>query len=251
MSPLQLFPPCLYLSGRSYPFSSGLLALNAIIPGRASEIGIRLPAIIVLAVLLSSAFAVMMGLKGDGMYNPGDYEFTRSFDDKEEQKAALLDEIGIRIKDRGFHGMVSLFTTKSEICFGDGTYGLSDCLGGIRDHDSKLHAWILSEGRHYSVYKHVCTGVLLALYVLVIVSGLQEVLCTGSDSFQYLAPRLAVFGLLLFLMCWEARWRYFSSFIPMIFVSALLGMDTFSNLLQRIRCRMIHSKKSSLAETVG
>lgn len=193
---------------------------------------------------------VMMGLKGDGMYNPGDYEFTRSFDDKEEQKAALLDEIGIRIKDRGLNGMVSLFTTKSEICFGDGTYGLEDCLGGIRDQDSKLHEWILSEGRHYSVYKHICTGVLLALYVLIIISGLQEVLCTGSDSFQYLAPRLAVFGLLLFLMCWEARWRYFSSFIPMIFVSALLGIDTFSNLLQRIRCRMIHRKKSSLAETV-
>jgi len=180
----------------------------------------------------------MMGLKGDGMYNPGDYEFTRSFDDKEEQKAALLDEIGIRIKDRGFNGMVSLFTTKSEICFGDGTYGLEDCLGGIRDHDSKLHEWILSEGRHYSVYKHICTGVLLALYVLMIVSATQEVFCPNSRTFQFLVPRLAVFGLLLFLICWEARWRYFSSFIPLIFVSALLGMERFSILMRAVCRRM-------------
>lgn len=184
---------------------------------------------------------VMMGLKGDGMYNPEDYEFTRSFDNKEEQKAALLDEIGVRIKERGFNGMVELFTTKSEICFGDGTYGLQDCLGGTRDGKSGLLEWILSDGQHYTTYQHICTGILLALYVLMITSGAQEVFHRSSCSFHVLTPRLAVFGLLLFLMCWEARWRYFSSYVPLIFVSSMQGIDSFSTMLHKAKmgCKIV------------
>ena len=178
---------------------------------------------------------VMMGLRGNGMYNPEDYEYTRSFDDREEQTSALLDEIKLRIRDRGFNGMVELLTTKGDICFGDGTYGLSDCLGGIAVRESRLHALLLSDGAYHAFYKHLCTGVLLALYVLMIVSALQEALCPHSRSFRFLVPRLAVFGLLLFLICWEARWRYFSSFIPLIFVSALPGMERFSIMLRAIR----------------
>lgn len=181
---------------------------------------------------------VMMGLRGNGMYNADDYEYTRSFDDREEQTSALLDEIKARIRDRGFNGMVELLTTKGDICFGDGTYGLSDCLGGIVVRESRLHALLLSDGEYHPVYKHLCTGVLLSLYVLMIISALQEVFCPHSRTFQFLVPRLAVFGLLLFLICWEARWRYFSSFIPLIFVSALLGMKRFSALMQAVCQRM-------------
>ena len=181
---------------------------------------------------------VMMGLRGDGMYNPDDYEYTRSFDDREEQTTALLSEIKARINDRGFNGMVELLTAKGDICFGDGTCGLSDCLGGTAVRETRLHALLLSDGEYSTVYKHLCTGVLLALYVLMIFSSMQEVLWENSRTLRFLVPRLAVFGLLLFLICWEARWRYFSSFIPLIFVSALLGMERFSLLMRSVRQRM-------------
>lgn len=183
---------------------------------------------------------VMMGLSHNGFYNNSDYTFTRSFSDKAEQDAALKTEIRNRIAAWGPSGMVRLLTTKGDICFGDGTYGLNDC---YRRGISETPLWeiLLRDGAYYSVYQHICTGVLLALYLLMIASGYQELFAIKSKSFRHIAPRLAVFGLLLFLLCWEARWRYFSNYIPLIFISALLGMESVSKAAGRAGRRLMRT----------
>ena len=175
---------------------------------------------------------VMMGLSRNGFYNGSDYDFTRSFTDKAEQAAALKAEIRNRIAARGPSGMVKLLTTKGDICFGDGTYGLNDC---FRRGISETGLWelVLRDGAYYGAYQHACTGLLLALYLMMIASACRELFTLKSESICHMAPRLAVFGLLLFLLCWEARWRYFSNYVPLIFVSALLGMDSAAKSLNR------------------
>lgn len=175
---------------------------------------------------------VMMGLTGIGMYNNQDYTFTESFTDREEQSVALKAEIKRRIQDLGPEGLVSLLTTKGNIIFGDGTYGLSDCLGGEPLRETGLREWLLSGGEHNKAYRHICTGILLALYIFMILSGLWDAFSPDDNVFQALVPRLAVFGLMLFLLCWEARWRYFSNYIPLIFLSSLPGID---QLMERLR----------------
>ena len=170
---------------------------------------------------------VMMGLSGSGMYDPADYDLTRSFQDPEERDAALRAEIGDRLRALGPGGLVRLLTVKGDICFGDGTYGLSDCLGGEPRGGTGLRELLLSGGRYNELYRHVCTGVLLALYVLMSAAGLRDALLPRGEMLRALVPRLALLGLLAFLLCWEARWRYFSNFVPMIFLAALQGMGTF------------------------
>ncbi len=169
---------------------------------------------------------VMMGLGGNGMYDPEDYNFTQSFTDRDAQNTALKAEISRRVRELGPAGLIRLLTIKGNILFGDGTYGLSDCLGGEPLTETKLREWVLPGGAHNGLYKHLCTGVLLALYLLMIAASLRDALEPRRETFQVLIPRLAVFGLLLFLLSWEARWRYFSNFIPLLFLSALPGLDT-------------------------
>ena len=181
---------------------------------------------------------VMMGLSDTGMYNNKDYKFTRSFEDPDERSDALKEEIKNRIRKLGAGGLVRLFTKKGDICFGDGTYGLSDFLIGKDEEDTWLRRLVVKGGAYYEYYSHICTGLLLALYILMIISGLQELFVLKSKTFRALAPRLAVFGLLLFLICWEARWRYFSNFIPMIFLSALLGLERFERIVDMVRKRL-------------
>lgn len=178
---------------------------------------------------------VMMGLTGNGIYNGGDENFTKSFTDPEEKNKALQQEIKTRIQNLGFDGMVRLLTVKGDVCFGDGTYGLSDLLGcGTRDGTSNwLQNIVVKETKYYPYYMHVCTGVLLALYVFMMASGVYELFAYKSRSFSCLAPRLAVFGLLLFLIFWEARWRYFSNYIPMIFLSALMGVEPLERAMRK------------------
>lgn len=45
---------------------------------------------------------VMMGLKGDGVYNPEDYEFTRKYDYDENRNSKINKEIFDRIKNWAF-----------------------------------------------------------------------------------------------------------------------------------------------------
>ena len=165
---------------------------------------------------------VMMGLEGNGMYDPADYAFTESFTDKEIQSAALKQEIKNRIRNLGPEGLLRHLGQKGVILFGDGTYGLSDCLGGEPLTESRLREWVLPGGIYNGIYKHICTGVLLAVYLLLIAAALRDGLRPDE---RMLVPRLAVFGLVLFLLFWEARWRYFSNFIPIIFLCALPGLD--------------------------
>lgn len=171
---------------------------------------------------------VMMGLTGYGMYNPSDYEFTRSFSDPQEQDAAIKAEIKSRMQNLGAGGLVSLLTTKGEICFGDGTYGLSYCLNGEDMRETKLRDWLLFDGTHHDMYRHICTGVLLALYILTIAGAARDASGVMSNTFFVMIPRLAMFGILLFFICWEAHGRYISNFIPLIFISALLGLSNRS-----------------------
>ena len=62
---------------------------------------------------------VMMGLKGDGVYNPEDYEFTRKYDYDENRNSKINKEIFDRIKNLGFFGIFDLAMTKSTADFGN------------------------------------------------------------------------------------------------------------------------------------
>ena len=181
----------------------------------------------------------MMGLKGTGRYNSSDSSFVKSFDDTAERDAAIKEEIRNRIHNLGPNGIIELLTTKGVVCFGDGTYGLSDFLDDKPKNDTVLHQFILYSGEHYNIYKHLCTGVLLALYLLLIASGVQEVFAVNSRTLRILAPRVAIWGLLLFLISWEASGRYSSNYIPLIFISSLLGLETFSRALHCAKRRFL------------
>lgn len=173
---------------------------------------------------------VMMGTVGNGTYRNDEYRFTRSFDDPAERKAAVRDRLAERLKSYGVGDYADLFTRKLDIDFGDGTYGLSDCLGCPHGDDNMLQSFLVKDGEHHAIYKHICTGTLIALYIPLIASCVLDV--TGKHTARDLfAPRLALFGLMLFLLFWEARWRYFSNFVPIIMVLAITGLESIFNRL--------------------
>jgi hypothetical protein len=133
-----------------------------------------------------------------------------------------------RLKSYDIGDYAELFTRKLGINFGDGTYGLSDCLGCPHGEDNALQSFLVKDGAYHAVYKHICTGVLIALYIPLIASCVLDV--TGKHTARDLfAPRLALFGLMLFLLFWEARWRYFSNFVPIIMVLAITGLESIFN----------------------
>lgn len=166
---------------------------------------------------------VMMGLKSPGGYNPEDYVFTRSLspDMRNEQ---LLQEIKNRFQSLGPDGTIHLLSRKAVTCFGDGTYALSDFLDDDPTHSLFIHKFILYASPYYMIYKEITTTVLLTFYALMCLGSIATL---GNKTIcSYLAPRVAVFGIFLFLLFWEASGRYFTNFIPMILISATFAMQS-------------------------
>lgn len=169
---------------------------------------------------------VMMGLKGNGRYNPEDYAFTRSLA-PEERGAALLKEIGRRAGERGVGGMLDLFSQKSAIDFGDGTYGANDFLKIYPEHDTRLHDFVLEKGSFYWLYSGYTTALHMALMLFMLIAAYRMIVggVREQDRGSLLLPLYAaVFGVWLFLMFWEASPRYFSNFAPVIIVCGVLGV---------------------------
>lgn len=170
---------------------------------------------------------VMMGAKGDGSYNPEDYEFTRSFQTKEERDAAVADETRRRYKGMGVEEKITLFKNKTIKDFGDGTYGLSDFLDDSPVNDTVLHKYVLYASPYYKEYSTVCQGVFILVLVLMLIGGA----CTFKRTFSRKKADTGLFvlaltflGLWCFLMLWETSARYFSNYISIMLVTAVYGM---------------------------
>ncbi len=167
---------------------------------------------------------VMMGMQNNGYYNPDDYEFTRSLE-PEERNAACLSKIKERIADMKFSGLTELFMGKSVVCFGDGTFALSDFLDDTPDKEHWLHEYILYAGEKYGTYRHFTTGMLLVVYLFMLLGAAH---CLQEKEIRQgciLAPRLACMGILAFLLLWETSGRYFTNFVPLMLICAVLSLE--------------------------
>ena len=163
---------------------------------------------------------VMMGLKGDGRYNGGDYTFTDSFHTLQERTDKDWEETIKRINKLGVGGIFKLISRKSAIDFGDGTYGISDFLNIQPKNKTWLHDWILYDSKNYDTYNTYATSLHIALMLLMLAGAYIMVIDKKADRNKLLVPYLAVFGVWLFLLCWETHRRYFSNYAPMIFICA-------------------------------
>jgi hypothetical protein len=167
----------------------------------------------------------MMGLQNNGYYNPEDYEYTRSYD-VNERSAACRKKAMERIKELGVSGLFKLWTNKAVICFGDGTYALSDFLDDTPANETGIHNYILYAGKNYSKYQSFSTGLLIVLYLLAIVGAGRDIVgkVKYRESILPTAPRLAMLGILCFLILWETSGRYFTNYVPILIVCASLTL---------------------------
>ncbi|MCM1126749.1 MAG: DUF2142 domain-containing protein [Lachnospiraceae bacterium] len=173
---------------------------------------------------------VMMGLKGDGGYNPEDYNFTRSFTNPEVRDEALKNEIINRISQKGVTGMLGLYVAKIFRCFGDGTLGLSDFLDDYPLDYSLLHEYLLYGGKKYKVYQNLCNSVfymmLVFMFIYAISAAKNKRKPEGALRLGF-APILGISGMIVFLMHWETSPRYITNYVPIIIVLAIGGIRDF------------------------
>ncbi len=167
---------------------------------------------------------IMMGAKGDGSYDGNDYNYTRQYTDREEQRAAVKAEIARRYKRLGISGVMDMWEAKTVKCFGDGTYALSDFLDDSPQNDISWNDWILYSGKDYDKYSTLCLGVFVTVMFLMLLSVVGSMGRRRDRRVDIPALWLAFFGIWFFLMFWEASARYFMNMLSVMLVAAVLGV---------------------------
>ena len=180
---------------------------------------------------------VMMGL-GYGGYLQEDVNYTASFDTYRKKEEANIKEIKKRVKDYGFFGFLNhTFSKKVIRTFGDCTLAGSYYAGRESVYNKGIFTRLLTwHGDLYPI-----SLIYFWIYYIFITLG---ILFSAIESFKkkrteenqtLLAGRIALFGILNFMLIWECNSRYILVFVPVLILLATDGLSylvkTFNNYL--------------------
>lgn len=191
---------------------------------------------------------IMMGLQGEADYNAEDVAFSTGFSSTEERDSAIAARIKQRISDYGVSGLIDLATRKAVKCFSDGTYELTAFFYHGMTKQTILNDYVTSAGANYEQYQELCSGIFLGFLLIMILGGFSNIYIYKKDNYASparITPLLSVFGLLLFLLMWEAHALYITNYIPMIYICAAVSME----FLSKIRVKFFFSS-SVITDTV-
>lgn len=155
-----------------------------------------------------------------GMADPGqgaaDLEQLEDEDGAARRTAYAAEEMGDRVREMGAGGFVVHLLDKLAFLFGDGTYSL----GGEYEkaESSVFRAIFASGGAWFHITAYAAFAILAGTMVWMVVGALKSIF-RGNDAFTFL--RVAIFGLMLFLLLWDGGPRSLISLLPLVILCAL------------------------------
>ena len=168
---------------------------------------------------------IMMGLKDLGAFNFDDSDFSQSFTTKSERREANINEIVKRVSEKGIGGMIVHLGTKAAWTYMDGTYYITYYLENF-EHWTPLHSFIMFNGRFRFAFCVYNFGYQMFLMAMIAYSGLHA--RRRKDVGITTLFRIAVFGMVLFFLIWEANSRYPFNFTPLYMLLATYGIFGFA-----------------------
>ena len=174
---------------------------------------------------------IAMGLpihedQGYGQYGDGGWLiFSTSFEDPQERRAALLEEVIDRVYYLRYPSrLLNMLSRKNLSTFGNGTFGLNGIIEADEHApDNAVKQVIFGQGRLYPAYYHLCTALLMAQMILAMLSCAQAIRRRDASG---AALFIALVGIFLLLCIWETGARYFFQFeLVLLCAGALLSTE--------------------------
>ena len=164
---------------------------------------------------------VMMSIPtSDNPYgsSTGDYGITWGMMDEGATHEEVMASILTRMKDRIYtlrypNRLLTAVLRKNACAMGDGTYGMTEMLDDGPLRENAVSAVVLEGRPYYALYAAVCTGI-AAAHMLLAALGTWRAL-RARDTRTALSA-VAMVGIILFLLLWEARGRYSFGFMPVL-----------------------------------
>ena len=168
---------------------------------------------------------IMMSIPtGDNPYGgyTGDYGITWGMMDEGASRREVMDSIYTRMKDRIYtlrypSRLVLAALRKNAAGMCDGTFGMTEMLDDKPVRENMLSAIVLENGAYYPYYGALCTGMHMACVLLALAGCVRDI---RRRDVRLALAYIAMFGMMLFLMIWEARSRYLLGFVPVLLLLA-------------------------------
>lgn len=156
----------------------------------------------------------------------GDYGITWGMMDEGATHEEVMDSIYTRMKDRIYtlrypNRLLVAMLRKNAAAMGDGTFGLSEMLDDNPVRENAVSSVVLAGRPYYALYSAICTGVFMA-HLLLSLCGCARDIKKRDTSAAMLY--VAAFGVMLFLLVWEARSRYFFNFVPVFLLLSAMSV---------------------------
>lgn len=183
---------------------------------------------------------LMMGLNPvtKGVYYEKDVSYTDSFNSKEKKIAANLDVVKKRLKKYGVNGYFKLLSEKLMTNYNDGTFAWSvegDFYSKILDEPNDANAQLLRDIYYYDgiYYKNYATyqqSIWITILFFMLIAVKKIAVMINKDSYVI---ALAIIGITLFLLLFEARARYLFLYSPYYILLAVMGVQNFIAFMHR------------------
>lgn len=168
---------------------------------------------------------VMMSIpSSDNPYGSyyNEYGVTWTMMENGATRQEVMDSIYSRMKDKIYtlrypNRLILATLRKNAMCFGEGTFGMTEMLDDNPVRPNPVSAIVLEEGAYYALYKGIVSGVYFAQLFLAVAACARDI---RRRDLRMAMGYVAMFGMMLFLMLWEARPRYFFGFVPVILLLA-------------------------------
>ena len=160
---------------------------------------------------------IMMSMHGDGAFNAADRQFAWAFDTKEEKEAAIRAQIKKQMQSYTPASFAVFLNQKAVRSFGSGNMEYDFTAANSPMHQNFWVECISKGGRWYDACGIVTQGWHVAVYLLCVACAIQSFRRKNHAAF---VPLVSLFGLLLFLLFWEASQRYLVNYTAM----AVLGV---------------------------
>ena len=183
---------------------------------------------------------VMMSIPtGDNPYGgfSGDYAITWGMMDEGATQEEVMASILTRMKDRVYtlrypNRLITAALRKNAAEWGDGTFGMTEMLDDGPVRENAVSSFVLEGRAHYALYGALCTGVFAAHMALCVAGCLIDL---KKRDPRAAALAVAMFGIMLFLMFWEARSRYVFPFVPVLLLLSARGQTLAADALEQRR----------------
>lgn len=170
---------------------------------------------------------IAMGLpvqpdEGYGQYGDGGWLlFSTSFEDPQERRDALLEEVVDRVYYLRYpNRLLHMLSRKNYSTFGIGTFQLNEIIeADAYEPDNAVKQVIFGQGALYPAYDHLTTALFIAQMLLACAACARASRRRDTRA----APLfIALLGVFLLLSCWETRGRYFFQYVPVLLCAAAM-----------------------------